>query len=76
MNTLSIRVIDFISRKARKGAGAARSAPIRRPPGLACQWRPDPVTGRLICVWTTPSEPQEADLIGWRPDFAHRRIAA
>jgi hypothetical protein len=32
-----------------------RQCPQRRRPTLLCRWRPDPVSGRLVCGWKAES---------------------
>lgn len=76
MNKLSVRIIDFAPRKAAKGAGAPCFARPRQASVLTCRWRRDPVTGRLVCAWGKDSEPQDADLVGYRRHLANPRTAA
>jgi hypothetical protein len=51
------RVIDLSSRRLAASSlrrpAAARANPRAAPAGpIACQWRRDPATGALLCVWT------------------------
>ena len=76
MNKLSVRIIDFASHKAAKGASAPRFARPMPASILTCRWRHDPVTGRLVCVWGKESESKDADLVGLRRHRANLRTAA
>jgi hypothetical protein len=63
MNQLSNIVLDFARYRRADGAARGLIAPDmggRRGGLLTCRWLRDPVTGRLICSWTTQSGSREA----------------
>lgn len=50
-----------------------RPRPARRQP-LTCAWKPDPVSGRLCCVWTTSSGAEAEDAGPSRRFFVARSL--
>ena len=76
MNKLSLNVIDFASRKARRGAGNSEPVFRRHGAGLTCRWRRDPATGRLACAWVKEGDSKEAGRVGCRRHLSNVRTAA
>jgi hypothetical protein len=76
MNKLSLNVINFASRKPRRGDGNSEPVFRRHGAGLTCRWRRDPITGRLACAWVKNGESKDADLVGCRRHLSNVRTAA
>lgn len=65
MDKLSNRVVVFAARreapKGPRAPGVIRPRRSRSAGALICQWRPDPLTGRLHCAWSHQIEACDFD---------------
>jgi hypothetical protein len=62
MKNVSDRVIAFAPVKARRVLFNRAAQPTSRRV-LHCEWRPDPASGRLVCVWLDTPEAKDATCV-------------